>query len=119
MVGGITPESTPVRGAGELILSTKAGRHCDAFGRSRGTCLLPVLAALRGVAMIHPMQSIVLNNARTGATARILPEAGFNLFQLRIPVSNQVVEVLDSEPGFETTGTSPSHSGVPLLFPFP
>src|SRR5215471_15686646 len=66
-----------------------------------------------------PMQPIVLNNAQTGTTARILAEAGFNLFQLRIPVGNQTVEVLDADPSFETTGASPSHSGIPLLFPFP
>jgi aldose 1-epimerase len=69
--------------------------------------------------MIHPMQPIILNNVRTGATARILAEVGFNLFQLQIPVGSRTVEVLDAEPDFATTGASPTHSGIPLLFPFP
>jgi aldose 1-epimerase len=65
------------------------------------------------------MQPIDLKNSRTGATARILAEAGFNLFQLHIPVGSRMVEVLDADLKFETTGTSPNHSGIPLLFPFP
>ncbi|MBI3861077.1 MAG: aldose 1-epimerase [Planctomycetia bacterium] len=65
------------------------------------------------------MTPLTLVNTRTGSTARILPAVGFNLFQLQLPVGERVVEVLDAEPEFATTGNSPSHNGIPLLFPFP
>jgi aldose 1-epimerase len=48
-----------------------------------------------------------------------LPDAGFNLFQLQIPVGSRTVEVLDATADFEATGESPNHNGIPLLFPFP
>jgi aldose 1-epimerase len=69
--------------------------------------------------MMRFMKPLTLTNTRTGATARILPEAGFNLYQLQLPVGNHTVDVLDATPDFPTTGKSPSHSGIPLLFPFP
>ncbi|MGQ0636356.1 MAG: aldose 1-epimerase [Planctomycetaceae bacterium] len=65
------------------------------------------------------MNLIRLTDKHSRATAAILPEAGFNLFQLRIPVAGIVVDVLDAEPGFESTGANPTHGGIPLLFPFP
>jgi aldose 1-epimerase len=61
----------------------------------------------------------LLTNTRTGATARILPAVGFNMYQLQLPVGKRTVDVLDATPDFPTTGKSPSHSGIPLLFPFP
>lgn len=69
--------------------------------------------------MMHAMTPIDLTNSRTGATARILSEVGFNLYELKLPVGKRVVDVLDATPDFPTTGKSPSHSGIPLLFPFP
>jgi aldose 1-epimerase len=65
------------------------------------------------------MHPLILTNAKSGATARILPEAGFTCYSLQIPVGAQVVDVLDSEPNFETTGERPTRNGIPLLFPFP
>lgn len=65
------------------------------------------------------MTPIILKNAESGAAARILPEMGFNLYQLQIPVGSRTVDVLDAASEFETTGQTPSHSGIPLLFPFP
>jgi aldose 1-epimerase len=65
------------------------------------------------------MTPIILKNARSGATARILAEAGFNLYQLQVPVGSRTVDVLDATPDFETTGQNPTRSGIPLLFPFP
>lgn len=65
------------------------------------------------------MNPLTLTNTRTGSTARIHPEFGFNLYQLQLPVGKQIVDVLDAVPDFAKTGTSPSHSGIPLLFPFP
>ena len=65
------------------------------------------------------MKPLTLTNTRTGSTARILPEFGFNLYQLQLPVGKRTVDVLDATADFPTTGNSPSHSGIPLLFPFP
>ena len=69
--------------------------------------------------MIHDMKPIVLTNTRSGSAACLLPEVGFNLYQLRVPVGGRMVEVLDAVSQFEVSGESPSHSGIPLLFPFP
>ncbi|MSR56751.1 MAG: aldose 1-epimerase [Planctomycetaceae bacterium] len=63
--------------------------------------------------------TIELTNNRSGANTRIMPEAGFNFFSLRIPVGNQTVDVLDCVPEFATTGERPTRSGIPLLFPYP
>ena len=65
------------------------------------------------------MKLLKLNNSRTGATGQISPQAGFNLFQLRLPVGEQLVDVLDAAPDFRETGIHPGRSGIPLLFPFP
>ncbi len=69
--------------------------------------------------MIDCMTPIILTNPRTGALARILPEMGFNLFQLQIPVGSRFVDVLDAAADFASTGQNPNHNGIPLLFPFP
>jgi aldose 1-epimerase len=69
--------------------------------------------------MIQRMEPILLTDEDSGATARILPEMGFNLFQLQIPVGSRTVEVLDAEPEFVLSGKNPNHCGIPLLFPFP
>lgn len=65
------------------------------------------------------MPPIILTNADSGATARVLPEAGFTCYSLQIPVGTQLVDVLDSEPNFAETGERPTRNGIPLLFPFP
>lgn len=65
------------------------------------------------------MTPVILKNAASGAIAHILPEVGFNLYQLQVPVGSRTVEVLDSTVDFAATGQSPNHNGIPLLFPFP
>jgi aldose 1-epimerase len=69
--------------------------------------------------MMHFMTPIVLTNLRSGATAQILAEVGFNLFQLQLPVGSRTVDVFDAATDFAATGQSPNHNGIPLLFPFP
>lgn len=69
--------------------------------------------------MMRAMTPLILTNTRSGAAAEILPEVGFNLYRLQIPVGSRTVEVLDATADFAVTGQSPSHSGIPLLFPFP
>lgn len=65
------------------------------------------------------MQLLTLHDTRTGAIARILPDVGFNCFQFQTPVAGQTIDVLDAMPDFAATGEQPSHSGIPLLFPYP
>src|SRR5262245_52192255 len=65
------------------------------------------------------MPPLILTNPVSGATARILPDAGFTCYSLNIPVNSQTVDVLDSEPKFAETGERPTRNGIPLLFPFP
>ncbi len=69
-------------------------------------------------------------SAPSGATAEIAPHRGFNLYRLALPpvrpadgdsgeqTGGGPVEVIAAEPAFPAGG-KPSHSGVPLLFPFP
>jgi aldose 1-epimerase len=65
------------------------------------------------------MSTLQLTNTRSGAIARIRPESGFNCYKFTVPVGGRPVDVLDSETGFETSGENASHSGIPILFPFP
>lgn len=65
------------------------------------------------------MAPLVLKHTRTGASASILPEAGFTCYSLELPAGGATVQVLDFAPDFPSTGTHPTRSGIPLLFPFP
>ncbi len=65
------------------------------------------------------MPILTLRDAATGATARILPEIGFNCFAFQAPVAGHIVDVLDADPAFAAGAAKPSGSGIPLLFPFP
>lgn len=65
------------------------------------------------------MEVIVLTDTRTGSTARILPELGFNCFEFRTQVAGQPVDVIDASPQFASGHEKPSGHGIPLLFPFP
>ena len=56
--------------------------------------------------------------AASGSTAEIAPARGFNCFRFDARVGGRTVRVLAAEPDFPAGG-EPSHSGVPLLFPFP
>jgi aldose 1-epimerase len=65
------------------------------------------------------MEVLVLTDTRTGSTARILPELGFNCFEFRTSVAGQIVDVIDASPQFASGNERPSGHGIPLLFPFP
>ena len=58
--------------------------------------------------------------AASGASAEVAVGRGLNLFSLKLPAGDggPVVDVLAAEEGFPDAG-KPSHSGVPVLFPFP
>lgn len=64
------------------------------------------------------METIHLTDPGTGAAAAILAGFGFNCYRFRVPVDGRSIEVLWSEPGFETGQKRASGSGIPLLFPY-
>ena len=62
---------------------------------------------------------ITLHDATTGATAKIAPQRGFNCFSYKPVVDGEAVEVLWTADDFVAGGGKGSHSGIPILFPFP
>ncbi len=62
---------------------------------------------------------IELRDPATGSSARILPGFGFNCFSFQPVVRGEAFEVLWSVANFSSGQERPSHSGIPLLFPFP
>src|SRR5579872_3596637 len=65
------------------------------------------------------MDVIALTDAKTGSTARIAPQLGFNCFEFRSQVDREFVDVIAASPQFASGTDKPSHHGIPLLFPFP
>lgn len=65
------------------------------------------------------MNIITIQDADTESQARIAPELGFNCFELTVVRNGQRVSVLHAADGFAEGGHPPSHSGIPLLFPYP
>ncbi|MBI2824394.1 MAG: aldose 1-epimerase [Planctomycetia bacterium] len=64
-------------------------------------------------------ETITLRDATTGATARILPGRGFNCYNFQPLLDGEPVEVLWAAADFVTGQAKASHSGIPVLFPFP
>lgn len=60
-----------------------------------------------------------LLDPRSGATARIAPQLGFNCYSFQPILHGKPREVLDSPADVLTGGHRPSSFGTPLLFPFP
>lgn len=60
-----------------------------------------------------------LHDDATGASASILPTAGFNLFDLRLPVAGEVRPVLSAEADWADRPRSHGRNGTPILFPYP
>lgn len=65
------------------------------------------------------MPIAILTDPATGGTARIATELGLNCFDFEASVDGQSVKVIDSAEGFENGDKPVSHSGIPVLFPFP
>ena len=61
------------------------------------------------------MIPLVLQDKQSGATARILPELGYNCYSFEARVAGQIVDVLDTDPGFESGEVRPTKGGIPLL----
>ncbi|HET6883706.1 MAG TPA: aldose 1-epimerase [Pirellulales bacterium] len=66
-----------------------------------------------------PLEPVTLTDSATGATALVLSGYGFNCYSFRPVVGGEAIEVLWSEPEFATGQAKASHSGIPILFPFP
>lgn len=65
------------------------------------------------------LEIIKLEDAASGATAKILPGFGFNCYELLLPRGERRADVLWSVDGFDTGNQRASGSGIPILFPFP
>lgn len=65
-----------------------------------------------------PMQIIHLTDAASGAEASILSSFGFNCYRFRVRFDDRPIDVVWSEPEFETGQKRASGSGIPLLFPY-
>lgn len=65
------------------------------------------------------LECISLTESVSGATAQILPGFGFNCFSWRPVVAGATFDALWAVPDFAAGTGKPSHSGIPILFPFP
>lgn len=65
------------------------------------------------------MQIAVLNDAVTGGSAQVAVHLGFNCFDFVVRGESGLIPVIHAADGFADGGHPPSHSGIPLLFPFP
>jgi aldose 1-epimerase len=64
------------------------------------------------------MEIITLTDP-SGSSAKIVAGYGFNCFSFQTVHGGKPHEVLWSAPNFEKGKERPSHSGIPILFPFP
>lgn len=65
------------------------------------------------------LEQVTLIDAATGSQADVLVGFGFNCYRFTAMVGGSPIDVLWSAPGFEKGTERPSHSGIPLLFPYP
>jgi aldose 1-epimerase len=65
------------------------------------------------------MRVVTIQDASSGSRAAIAVGRGFNCFLFEAVLGGQRVDVIGSQPGFETGEGQPSHNGIPILFPFP
>jgi aldose 1-epimerase len=63
----------------------------------------------------HPL---TITDSASGARATILPEVGFNCYRFEVPIAGQTIDVLWHAADFVAGQGKPSHSGIPILFPF-
>ncbi|HEV3025125.1 MAG TPA: aldose 1-epimerase [Pirellulales bacterium] len=65
------------------------------------------------------MVPVTLHDEQSGASAKVLVNRGFNCYSFRPAPAGEPIEVLWAADDFEAGGGKPSHSGIPILFPFP
>lgn len=64
-------------------------------------------------------QIVELKDPKSGASAKILANFGFNCFAFQVVRGDRTIDVIWSEPGFKSGTRRASGSGIPILFPFP
>lgn len=65
------------------------------------------------------LKIVELRDEASGSTAKVLADYGFNCYELRLVHRGEPVDVLWSAPNFASGTERASHSGIPILFPFP
>ncbi len=66
------------------------------------------------------MHTITISDSSSGSEAKISIEHGFNCYSFKAAVSPvERVEIIAGGNDFESGQLPPSHSGIPVLFPFP
>lgn len=63
------------------------------------------------------MTPLILQDGRSRAAIAV--EFGFNVYEFQPHVGDRVVDIIDTLPQFLDGGRRPTHSGLPILFPFP
>lgn len=64
------------------------------------------------------VQTVTLEDGKSGATAKVLVGFGFNCYSYRPVVDGEPWELLWSATNFASGTERPSHSGIPILFPY-
>lgn len=64
------------------------------------------------------LEIVTIADAVVGSRAKILPAVGFNCYGFSVPTRSGPLEALWSAPDFTDGTAKPTHSGIPLLFPF-
>lgn len=63
------------------------------------------------------MTPLILQDGRSRAAIAV--EFGFNVYEFQAHAGDRVIDVIDTLPTFLDGGRRPTHSGLPILFPFP
>jgi aldose 1-epimerase len=63
------------------------------------------------------MSPVILQDGHSRAAISV--EFGFNCYEFQTQIGNRVIDVIDSLPDLLQGVRRPTHSGVPILFPFP
>lgn len=64
------------------------------------------------------LESITICDPTSGARAQVLPAIGFNCYSFDVSSAAGPIAVLWSDASFTAGEGKPSHSGIPILFPF-
>jgi len=65
------------------------------------------------------MSVMTIQDAVSGSRAAIAVDRGFNCFEFACALGDRTVDVIAAQEGFTSGEGGPSHSGIPILFPFP
>jgi aldose 1-epimerase len=65
------------------------------------------------------LKIVELRDEASGSSAKVLTDYGFNCYELRLQHRGETVDVLWSAANFGSGTERASHSGIPILFPFP